>query len=90
VLPQAELQIPLGRWWTAKPYVAAGLGRTFNASATVEGLPGGEEGWHGGPNGNISLLTYHWLDFATFPRFKVKHIPFVLLIPSRLDDFEHF
>ena len=29
VLPQAELQIPLRRWWTVKPYVAAGLGRTF-------------------------------------------------------------
>jgi hypothetical protein len=42
VLPQAELQIPLRRWWTVKPYVAAGLGRTFNASATVAGPPGGE------------------------------------------------
>jgi hypothetical protein len=26
VLPQAELQIPLRRGWTVKPYVAAGLG----------------------------------------------------------------
>ena len=42
VLPQAELQIPLRRWWTVKPYVAAGLGRTFNASAAIEGPPGGE------------------------------------------------
>jgi hypothetical protein len=41
-LPQAELQIPLRRWWTVKPYVAAGLGRTFNGSATVEGPPGGQ------------------------------------------------
>jgi hypothetical protein len=40
VLPQAELQIPLRRWWTVKPYVAAGLGRTFNGSATVEGAAG--------------------------------------------------
>jgi hypothetical protein len=39
-LPQAELQIPLRRWWTVKPYVAAGLGRTFNGSAGVEGAPG--------------------------------------------------
>jgi hypothetical protein len=42
VLPQAELQIPLRRWWTVKPYVAAGLGRTFNASAAIEGQPGGQ------------------------------------------------
>ena len=41
VLPQAELQIPLRRWWTVKPYVAAGLGRTFNASTAIEGPPGG-------------------------------------------------
>jgi hypothetical protein len=40
VLPQAELQIPLRRWWTVKPYVAAGLGRTFNASAAIEAPPG--------------------------------------------------
>jgi hypothetical protein len=25
VLPQAELQIPLRRWWTVKSFVAAGL-----------------------------------------------------------------
>jgi len=37
VLPQAELQIPLRRWWTVKPYVAAGLGRTLNGSVQ----PGG-------------------------------------------------
>jgi hypothetical protein len=42
VLPQAELQIPLRRGWTVKPYVAAGLGGTFNASAAVEGQPGGQ------------------------------------------------
>ena len=42
VLPQAELQIPLRRWWTVKPYVAAGLGRTFNGSTAIEGAPGGE------------------------------------------------
>src|SRR6476646_7565598 len=41
-LPQAELQIPIRRWWTVKPYVAAGLGRTFNGSAAVEGTQGGE------------------------------------------------
>ena len=29
-------------WWTIKPYVAAGLGRTFNGSAAIEGAPGGE------------------------------------------------
>src|SRR5215510_564961 len=47
-LPQAELQIPIRRWWTVKPYVAAGVGRTFNGSATVEGAAGEvhvEEGW---------------------------------------------
>jgi hypothetical protein len=42
VLPQAELQMPLRRGWTVKPYVAAGLGRTFNASAAIEGQPGGQ------------------------------------------------
>jgi hypothetical protein len=42
VLPQAELQIPLRRGWTVKPYVAAGLGWTFNASAAIEGQPGGQ------------------------------------------------
>jgi hypothetical protein len=42
LLPQAELQIPLRRWWTVKPYVAAGLGRTFNASGAIEGEPAGE------------------------------------------------
>jgi hypothetical protein len=42
VLPQAELQILLRRWWTVKPYVAAGLGWTFNASAAIEGQPGGQ------------------------------------------------
>src|SRR5215467_10013371 len=42
LLPQAELQIPLRRGWTVKPYVAAGLGRTFNASAAIEGQPGGQ------------------------------------------------
>jgi hypothetical protein len=41
-LPQAELQIPLRRWWTVKPYVAAGIGRTFNSSATAEGAPGAQ------------------------------------------------
>jgi hypothetical protein len=41
-LPQAELQIPVRRWWTIKPYVAAGLGRTFNGSGAVEGQPAGE------------------------------------------------
>jgi hypothetical protein len=41
LLPQAELQIPLRRGWTIKPYVAAGLGRTFNASAAIEGEAGG-------------------------------------------------
>lgn len=41
-LPQAELQIPLRRWWTIKPYVAAGFGRTFNGSGAVEGPPAGE------------------------------------------------
>jgi hypothetical protein len=40
VLPQAELQIPIRRWWTIKPYVAAGLGWTFNGSAGIEGAPG--------------------------------------------------
>jgi hypothetical protein len=39
VLPQAELQIPLRRGWTVKPYVAAGLGRTFNGSVAIEGQP---------------------------------------------------
>jgi hypothetical protein len=39
-LPQAELQIPLRRWWTLKPYVAAGFGTTFNGSAGIEGAPG--------------------------------------------------
>ena len=39
-LPQAELQIPIRRWWTVKPYVAAGLGRTFNGTAAVQGGPG--------------------------------------------------
>jgi hypothetical protein len=39
LLPQAELQIPLRRGWTVKPYVAAGLGWTFNASAAIEGQP---------------------------------------------------
>ena len=42
VLPQAKIQIPLRRGWTVKPYVAAGLGRTFNASAAIEGQPGGQ------------------------------------------------
>jgi hypothetical protein len=42
LLPQGELQIPLRRGWTVKPYVAAGLGRTFNASAAIEGQPGGQ------------------------------------------------
>jgi hypothetical protein len=42
VLPQAELQIPLRQGWTVKPYVAAGLGGTFNASAAIEGQPGGQ------------------------------------------------
>jgi hypothetical protein len=41
LLPQAELQIPLRRGWTVKPYVAAGLGGTFNGSVAIEGQPGG-------------------------------------------------
>ena len=41
VLPQAELQIPIRRWWTVKPFVAAGLGRTFNGTAAIEGGPPG-------------------------------------------------
>jgi hypothetical protein len=40
VLPQAELQIPLRRWWTLKPFVSAGVGRTFNGSAAIEGAAG--------------------------------------------------
>jgi hypothetical protein len=39
-LPQAELQIPIRRWWTIKPYVAGGFGNTFNGSASVQGAPG--------------------------------------------------
>src|SRR5919109_3553972 len=42
VLPQAEIQIPLRRGWTVKPYVAAGLGWTFNGSVASEGQPGGQ------------------------------------------------
>jgi hypothetical protein len=42
VLPQAELQIPLRPGWTVKPYVAVGLGWMFNASAAIEGQPGGQ------------------------------------------------
>jgi hypothetical protein len=42
VLPQVEFQMPLRRGWTVKPYVAAGLGRTFNASAAIKGQPGGQ------------------------------------------------
>ena len=42
VLPQAELQMPLRRGWTVKPYVAAGLGWTFNGSVASEGQPGGQ------------------------------------------------
>jgi hypothetical protein len=41
-MPQAELQIPLRRWWTIKPYVAAGFGRTFNGTSSIQGSPGGE------------------------------------------------
>lgn len=41
LLPHAELQIPLRRGWTVKPYVAAGLGRTLNGSVAIEGQPGG-------------------------------------------------
>jgi hypothetical protein len=68
VLPQAELQIPLRRWWTVKPYVAAGLGRTFNASATVEGPPEGEfhveEGFVFLYTAGISnLFEFHVQDF---------------------------
>jgi hypothetical protein len=36
-LPQAELQIPLQPGWTIKPYVAAGLGRTFGGSVHPAG-----------------------------------------------------
>jgi hypothetical protein len=42
VLPQAELQMPLRPGWTVKPYVAAGLGWTFNGSVAIEGQPGGQ------------------------------------------------
>jgi hypothetical protein len=42
LLPQAELQIPLRPGWTVKPYVAAGLGWTFNGSVAIEGQPGGQ------------------------------------------------
>ena len=41
-LPQAELQIPIRQWWTVKPYLAAGFGKTFNGSSAVEGPPGGQ------------------------------------------------
>jgi hypothetical protein len=41
VLPQAELQIPLRRGWTIKPYVALGLGRTFSGSVAIEDQRGG-------------------------------------------------
>ena len=37
VLPQAELQIPLRRGWTVKPYVAVGLGRTLGGSVQPSG-----------------------------------------------------
>jgi hypothetical protein len=40
LLPYAELQIPLWRGWTVKPFVAAGLGRTFNRSVAIEDQSG--------------------------------------------------
>jgi len=45
VLPQAELQIPLGRGWTVTPYVAAGLGRTFGGSVQPAGHGHVDEGF---------------------------------------------
>jgi hypothetical protein len=41
VLPRAELQIPLRRGWTVKPYVEAGLGRTLGGSVAIDGRPMG-------------------------------------------------
>ena len=37
LLSHAELQIPLRRWWTAKPFVEAGLGRAFGGSVEADG-----------------------------------------------------
>jgi hypothetical protein len=37
LLLHTELQIPLRRWWTVKPYVEAGLGRTFGGSVDADG-----------------------------------------------------
>ena len=66
-LPQAELQIPIRRWWTVKPFAAAGLGRTFNGSATVEGGLGSvqvEEGFVFLYAAGISnLFEFHVQDF---------------------------
>lgn len=66
-LPQAELQIPIRRWWTVKPFAAAGLGRTFNGSATVEGGSGSvqvEEGFVFLYAAGISnLFEFHVQDF---------------------------
>jgi hypothetical protein len=37
LMSRAELEIPLRRWWTVKPYVEAGLGRAFGGSVAVDG-----------------------------------------------------
>ncbi len=38
LLPNAELQIPIRRWWTVKPFVALGFGRTFNGHLRFDGV----------------------------------------------------
>jgi len=37
LLTRAELQIPLRRWWTLKPFVEAGLGHAFGGSVEADG-----------------------------------------------------
>src|SRR5262245_39377211 len=41
LLFHVELQIPLRRWWTLKPFVEAGLGEAFNGSVRVDGRSAG-------------------------------------------------
>lgn len=47
LMPQAELAIPLRKGWTLKPYVAAGLGWSFNGTVELAGQPvqHGEDGY---------------------------------------------
>jgi hypothetical protein len=74
LLAHAELQIPLRRWWTVKPYVEAGLGRAFGASIEADG----------GRVGDVDAVFFGLYGGGISNLFEVRVQEFLLSVGTKL------